>query len=185
MYLMVDNYDSFTFNLYSLFKNLNAEVVVIKNDEYIDIENFKGVILSPGPSNPSNSGTTLKYLKNYVGIKPIFGVCLGMQSIGYFLGNPVRNAKTIKHGKIDNIVVTKDETLLFKNIPGTFKGVRYHSLVIDIDDKYVTSRSGSDGEIMSIEIPEKKLFGVQFHPESYLSEYGEIIIKNFLKYCGG
>ncbi|MDK2791227.1 MAG: anthranilate synthase component [Deferribacteres bacterium] len=184
MYLLIDNYDSFTFNLFSVFKNLGQEVRVIKNDEFVKADNYKGIILSPGPSNPANSGTTLKYLEKYAGQKPIFGVCLGMQAIGYFLGKKVRNAASIKHGKVEEIKVIKRE-ILYKNIPDKFKAVRYHSLVIDMDETFVTSKSVSDNEIMSIEIPDKKLFGVQFHPESYLSEYGAEIVKNFITYCGG
>ncbi|UOD35210.1 aminodeoxychorismate/anthranilate synthase component II [Deferribacteraceae bacterium V6Fe1] len=184
MFLLIDNYDSFTFNLYAVFKQLGQEVRVIKNDEFIKADNYKGIILSPGPSNPANSGTTLKYLNEYAGKLPIFGVCLGMQAIGYYLGNRVRNAQTIKHGKVEDVKVIKDE-VLYKGVPKSFKAVRYHSLVIDIDESFVTSRSISDNEIMSIEIPEKKLFGVQYHPESFLSEFGDKIIENFVNYCGG
>jgi len=184
MFLLIDNYDSFTYNLYALFKNLNEDVKVIKNDEFVDADNFKGIVLSPGPSNPANSGNTLQYLKKYMGKLPIFGVCLGMQAIGYHLGYNVRNASTIRHGKIEEIK-RENNSILLNNLPEVFKGVRYHSLVIDIDEEYVTSRSLSDNEVMSIEIVDKKLFGVQFHPESYLSEYGAEIIKNFIIFCGG
>lgn len=184
MFLLIDNYDSFTFNLYAMFRNLNQEVLVIKNDEFIKADDFEGIIISPGPSNPANSGTTLKFLEEYTGKLPILGVCLGMQAIGYYLGSTVRNAKAIKHGKVDEIKVIKED-VLYKGVPKTFRAVRYHSLVIDFDEHFVTSRSLSDNEIMSIEITEKKLFGVQFHPESFLSEFGERIIENFITFCRG
>jgi anthranilate synthase component 2 len=185
MFLLIDNYDSFTYNLYALFKNQNEDVRVIKNDEFVNANNYNGIILSPGPSNPLNSGSTLTYLEKYAGKLPIFGVCLGMQTIGYYLGYNVRNASTIRHGKIEEIRKKEKNSILLNGLPEIFKGVRYHSLVIDISDEYVTSTSISDNEIMSIEILDKMLFGVQFHPESYLSEYGENIVKNFIKFCGG
>ncbi|MEF3255459.1 MAG: aminodeoxychorismate/anthranilate synthase component II [Deferribacterales bacterium] len=181
MYLLIDNYDSFTYNLKALFEKVGAEIYVIKNDEFIKPDKFKGIIISPGPSNPSNAGTSLKYIAEYKGIKPIFGVCLGMQSICYILGYNYRKAKSIMHGKVETIKRVK-ESILLKGLPDTFKAVRYHSLVVEAPDKYITSYSSSDNEPMSFEYPELKLFGVQFHPESYLSEYGKEIITNFLTY---
>ena len=181
MYLLIDNYDSFTYNLYALFKECKVDMKIIKNNEFIAAEEYKAIILSPGPSSPENSGTTLKYLKEYTGKKPIFGVCLGMQTIAYSLGYKIKKAKTIKHGKIDRIKVVND-SVLFKNIPEEFDVVRYHSLAVDIDKKYITSKSNDDGVVMSIEDRENKIFGVQFHPESILSEYGKEIIQNFLDY---
>jgi len=126
MYLLVDNYDSFTYNLYSLFSNLGAEVKVIKNSEFIPADDYMGIILSPGPSNPANAGTTLKYIEKYKGKIPIFGVCLGMQSIGYMNGVKIRKAKKIMHGKVDTICVNR-ESMLFNNLPDKFQAVRYHS----------------------------------------------------------
>jgi len=182
MYLLIDNYDSFTYNLKALFESVGAKVYIIKNDEYIDADSFKGIILSPGPSNPANSGTTLKYLKLYTDKKPFFGVCLGMQAICYSLGYNFRKAKSIMHGKIDKIVIKKKD-VLFKDFPDEINAVRYHSLVMEIPEKYITSISTSDNEAMSFEMPNRMLFGVQFHPESYLSEYGAILVKNFIDFC--
>jgi len=182
MYLLVDNYDSFTYNLKALFESAGVNVYTIKNDEYISADPFKGIILSPGPSNPGNSGTTLKYIEDYRGKKPIFGVCLGMQAICYSLGYNYRKAKSIMHGKIDNIIVRKRD-LLFQGVPDEFKAVRYHSLVMDIPIEFITSVSSTDNEAMSFEMVHLMLFGVQFHPESYLSEYGLTIVKNFINFC--
>ncbi|MCU0849150.1 MAG: aminodeoxychorismate/anthranilate synthase component II [Spirochaetes bacterium] len=184
MFLLIDNYDSFTYNLYALFTNLGARIEVIKNTEYRSADDYSGIIISPGPSSPSNSGTTLKYLSDYIGEKPIFGVCLGMQSIAYSLGCPVGRAPEIKHGKLDRIRVT-GESVLFRGLPESFNIVRYHSLAVTMEDRFVTSRSDSDGVIMSIEDREKKFFGVQFHPESVLSEHGEAIARNFYEFVTG
>ena len=178
---MIDNYDSFTYNLYALFNQCGAEIDVIKNDAFITAESYEGIILSPGPSSPKNSGTTLRYIGEYLGRKPLFGVCLGMQALAYSLGYGIVRAQTIKHGKLDEIAVTK-KTVLFNNMPESFSAVRYHSLAVDIDERYITSRSKNDGTVMSIEDSDKKFFGVQFHPESILSEFGEMIIRNFLDY---
>ena len=182
MFLMIDNYDSFTYNLYALFNQCGAKIDVIKNDAYIAAESYEGIIFSPGPSSPKNSGTTLRYIGEYLGHKPLFGVCLGMQALAYSLGYGIVRARTVKHGKLDEIAVTK-KSVLFNNIPESFSAVRYHSLAVDIDERYITSRSKSDGTVMSIEDSENKFFGVQFHPESILSEFGEMIIRNFLDYA--
>lgn len=181
MYLLIDNYDSFTYNLYALFCSCGAELKVIKNDEYINADDFEGLILSPGPSNPSNSKNSLKYIAEYAGKKPIFGVCLGMQIIGYHLGYNIKSAKTIQHGKTDT-VIHNENNILFKNVPKEFTVVRYHSLAVDINENAVTSRSAMDQEVMSIEFPEKMLFGVQFHPESVSATYGEQIVKNYMDF---
>ena len=181
MFLMIDNYDSFTYNLYALFRECNVEMKIIKNSEFIPADDFEGIILSPGPSSPKNSGTTLEYLEKYMGKKPIFGVCLGMQSMAYSMGYKIIRAKKIKHGKIDQIKVIKD-SILFNGLPEYFNVVRYHSLAVDIDDRYITSISGDDGVAMSIEDRENKIFGVQFHPESILSEHGNKIVQNYLDF---
>lgn len=184
MFLLVDNYDSFTYNLKALFEMEGVEVFVIKNDEFTDASTFDGIILSPGPSNPTNAGTSLTYIERYRGKKPIFGVCLGMQTICYTLGYNYRKARSIMHGKIEE-VKKKKELILLKGLPDTFKAVRYHSLVVDAPDEYVTSISASDNEAMSFENIDEMLFGVQFHPESYLSEYGNLIVRNFIHFCKG
>ena len=184
MYLMIDNYDSFTYNLNALFRECGADVEIIKNDAYRPADRYEGIIISPGPSTPKNSGTTLRYLGEYLGIKPIFGVCLGMQAIAYSLGFNIIPAATVKHGKLDEITVTGSSTL-FNGMPDSFNAVRYHSLAVDMDERHVTSRSRNDGTVMSIESRERKFFGVQFHPESILSEFGGRIVTNFLDFTAG
>ena len=185
MYLLIDNYDSFTYNLYALCVKCGMKVKVIKNDVFIDADNFTGIIISPGPSSPDNSGYSLKYLEKYSGKIPFFGVCLGMQCIGHFLGYEVSRAKSVKHGKLDKIKVLKNSIIL-RNLQ-TFKAVRYHSLSVKVSLKseIVKAKSESDDEVMAIENVNKMLFGVQFHPESYLSEEGNKIIKNFKNFCEG
>ncbi len=178
---MIDNYDSFTYNLYALFKKCGVSCDIIKNDTYVPADDYYGIILSPGPSTPENAGTSINYLKNYTGEKPIFGVCLGMQCIAHSQDYGIRKAETVKHGKIDNVSITRD-SVLFTNLPRNFEVVRYHSLAADIDEPRATSRSSSDSTAMSYEDFEKKLFGVQFHPESVLGEHGKAIVNNFLRY---
>ncbi|MGD9808584.1 MAG: aminodeoxychorismate/anthranilate synthase component II [Deferribacterales bacterium] len=183
MFLMVDNYDSFTYNLVALFRLNGAKVDVIRNTEYKDANEYKGIILSPGPSNPSNSGSTLEYLKKYAGRTPIFGVCLGMQSIGYHLGYEVRKANSVMHGKVDKIKLTRESKIL-AGCEDNFSSVRYHSLAVSAPEEYIVAKAVSDGECMAIEDDEKLLYGVQYHPESILSEYGSIMVKNFMNICG-
>jgi len=179
---MVDNYDSFTYNLYALLVLNGAKVDVIKNREFRSADDYDGIIISPGPSSPVNSGTSLEYLEKYAGKKPFLGVCLGMQTIGYYLGYDVVNAYTIMHGKKDTITVSGD-SMLYNGIGDSFEAVRYHSLAVRADDERVTSKAVSDGEVMSIEDREKMLFGVQFHPESIMSAKGDVIVKNYIKFC--
>jgi anthranilate synthase component II len=179
MFLLIDNYDSFTYNLFALFRECGADVDIIKNDVYVPTDRYRGIILSPGPSSPEHSGTTLRYISEHLGRTPIFGVCLGMQALAHSLGYPIVRAHTVKHGKLDEISVTK-ESVLFQGVPRTFSAVRYHSLAAAADERHVTSRSLDDGTVMSIEDRERKCFGVQFHPESVLSQCGRQIIRNFI-----
>ena len=183
MFLLIDNYDSFTYNLYALFCLQGAEVKLIKNDQYIDADEYKGIIISPGPSHPENSGTSMKYLEKYAGKKPIFGVCLGMQCIGHFMGFKVAGARSIMHGKKDDILISNPSSLIFSGIDEKCAGVRYHSLAVYSDDKYVTAKAASDGEIMGMEDRDNMLFGVQFHPESILSTEGKAMADNFMKFA--
>lgn len=180
MFLLVDNYDSFTYNLYALFRLNGADVDLIKNTDYVNADRYKGIILSPGPSHPSNSGSSLRYLAEYAGKKPVFGVCLGMQAIGHHLGYEVGRAKSIMHGKVDRVKAT--QSLLFDGID-SFDAVRYHSLAVKGAGRLVTATAESDGEAMAIEDTERMLFGVQFHPESIRSEHGGRIAANFIKFA--
>jgi len=179
---MVDNYDSFTYNLVALFRLNGAKVDVIRNTEFKSANEYKGIILSPGPSNPANSGTSLEYLEKYTGRIPIFGVCLGMQSIGYHLGYEVRKAKSVMHGKADNIKISAQSKIL-EGVPDGFSSVRYHSLAVDAKELSIAEAS-SDGECMAMEDHSRLLYGVQFHPESILSQSGDIMVRNFMNICG-
>lgn len=182
MFLLIDNYDSFTYNVYTLFVKAQADITVRKNNIGVIDGAYEGIIISPGPSNPENSGDSLGYIKKYMGKIPIFGICLGMQAICYIKGYKIRQARKIMHGKIDSINVLKT-SVLFNKLPNEFKAVRYHSLVVEAADEYITAKSHSDSEAMAFEDPESMIFGVQFHPESILSEYGKQIAVNFINFC--
>jgi anthranilate synthase/phosphoribosyltransferase len=193
MYLLIDNYDSFTYNLYALCLKCGVQVKIIKHNEVVDCEIFAGIIISPGPSAPSSAGRTLEYIEKYKGRIPILGICLGMQAIGQNQNLLVHGAKTVRHGKLDAIEIHSDkDTVLYRGFAveasshnTTIQAVRYHSLAIAIDasSPRVTSTAKSDGEIMSYEDREQMLFGVQYHPESFLSEGGEKILKNFFEFA--
>ena len=190
MLLMIDNYDSFTFNLVQYFAELGEDVHVLRNDE-IDVEGIGGLkpdrlVLSPGPCSPAEAGVCVAAIEAFTGRLPILGVCLGHQAIGAALGGKIVRAKTQMHGKTD--VVTTDGRGVYRDLPERFTVIRYHSLVIDRETLptalEVTSTS-ADGEIMGVRhrglaATATPLEGVQFHPESILSEHGHAMLKNFL-----
>ncbi len=185
MFLMIDNYDSFTYNLVQYFGELGADYKVFRNDE-ITIEeisrlNPKNIVISPGPGNPESAGISVEVIKKFYNVIPILGVCLGHQAIGYAYGAKIIRAKSLMHGKTSSI--KHNNKGIFKNVPNPFEATRYHSLVIDkntlSDDFDVTAKS-EDGEIMGIQHKRYSLFGVQFHPESILTKSGKTILKNFL-----
>lgn len=183
--LMIDNYDSFTYNLVQYLGSLGAEVIVKRNDEIKPEEvreiNPDGIVISPGPCTPKEAGVSVEVIRKYYKEYPILGVCLGHQSIGYAFGADIVRAKRLMHGKTSEITHTGEG--IFKDIPSPFTAVRYHSLVIDEKtlpkELKITARS-EDGEIMGIQHVEYPVYGVQFHPESVLSEYGMKILENFL-----
>jgi len=186
MILMIDNYDSFTYNIVQYCLELGANLKVIRNDE-LTIEEIKKlnpqkIIISPGPSTPKEAGISVDVIKKIE--KPILGVCLGHQSIAYAFGGEIIEAKNLMHGKTSDIeIVLKDN--IFKDLPTKFRVTRYHSLVVNQNNLpsniIPTSYSLDDNEIMSLRVKDKPIFGVQFHPESIMSEYGKEIIKNFLE----
>ncbi len=183
--LMIDNYDSFTYNLVQYFYMLETEVIVKRNDEIKvkDIEdlNVDSIVISPGPCTPAEAGISVEAVKKYYKKLPILGVCLGHQSIGVAFGGKITKAKRLMHGKISEIYHTGLD--IFEGIPSPFKAVRYHSLVISKDDfpkDLDIIAESEDGEIMAIKHREYPVFGVQFHPESVLSEYGMPLLRNFL-----
>jgi len=188
MILMIDNYDSFTYNIVQYCKELGANLHVIRNDELsleeIEKLNPQKIIISPGPASPNEAGVTLEVIKFFQDKLPIFGICLGHQSIAQVFGADIIRAKNMMHGKTSMVEVTKDMTI-FKDLPKEFRATRYHSLVVDkktINEKIeITAFSEDDKEIMALKIKDKEIYGVQFHPESIMSEFGHEMIGNFLK----
>ena len=186
--VIIDNYDSFTYNIAQYVGELGARPLVFRNDEVTVkvIERLRpdGIIISPGPGNPLNPrdvGISRDVIKYFRGRVPILGVCLGHQLIGVVFGARVRRARTIKHGKTSMIKVIKPSPI-FHGLPDRFEGMRYHSLVIDAvpDELVMTAVSEDDNEVMAIQHRDYPVFGVQFHPESVGTPVGKDIIKNFL-----
>lgn len=189
MLLLIDNYDSFTYNLLHYFSELGAEVEVKRNDaiSVADIakrQDLKGLVLSPGPCTPNDAGICLDVVKEFSGVLPIFGVCLGHQSIGQAFGGKVIRAPEPIHGKISRVVHENEG--VFKGLPSPFEATRYHSLLVEDktlpDCLKVTART-EDGLIMGLQHKTMPVHGVQFHPESIASQHGHAILKNFLEYC--
>jgi len=185
---MIDNYDSFTYNIVQYCRELGADLKVIRNDEMtideIKALNPEKIILSPGPATPDDAGVTLEVIKTFADTTPMFGICLGHQSIAQVFGCEVIRAKHMMHGKTSQVQVDR-ESPIFKDLPDEFRATRYHSLTVNreniSEDIEVTSHSKDDHEIMSLQIKGKPIYGVQFHPESIMSEYGHEMLDNFLK----
>ena len=185
---MLDNYDSFTYNIVQYFGELGAEVIVARNDE-ITIEEIEAmeldlICVSPGPCSPTEAGISIELIKHFAGQIPILGVCLGHQSIGAAFGANIVGAKKLMHGKTSSI--THGGTDLFTGLPSPFTVTRYHSLAIEretLPECLEVTAETDDGEIMAVAHNELPVFGVQFHPESVLSEYGHELLNNFLKYA--
>ncbi len=188
MILMIDNYDSFTYNIVQYCLELGADLKVIRNDE-LTIEQIKElnpekIILSPGPATPNEAGICLEVIEKFGNTIPILGICLGHQSIAQVFGGEIIKAPKMMHGKTSKIEVVCDD-IIFKDLPKQMIQTRYHSLTVNKDNLpsniIVTSKSLDDNEIMSLKIKDKNIYGVQFHPESIMSEYGHEILDNFLK----
>lgn len=185
MLLMIDNYDSFTYNLVQYFGELGETVEVFRNDE-ITLERVKAlnaqrIVISPGPCTPNEAGVSLSLLKEYGGQVPTLGVCLGHQSIGQAFGGKIVHAKQIMHGKTSPIY--HHDIGVFRSLPNPFIATRYHSLVIEresLPDCLEITAWTEDGEIMGVRHKILPIEGVQFHPESILSEQGHQLLKNFL-----
>ena len=191
MLLMIDNYDSFTYNLVQYFAELGEEVRVFRNDE-ITVDGIAGLrpqrlVLSPGPCSPNEAGICVAAIRHFIGKLPILGVCLGHQAIGAALGGKVVRAKTQMHGKTD--VIRTDERGVYTALPQRFTVIRYHSLVIEqasLPKVLEVTATSQDDEIMGVRHRElagtaTPLEGVQFHPESILTEHGHAMLKNFLE----
>ena len=185
MLLMIDNYDSFTFNLVQYFGELGEEVRVARNDEITlgEIEAMRPdhLVISPGPCSPAEAGICVAAIRHFAGRVPILGVCLGHQSIGAALGGKVVRAAQQMHGKTSEI--TTDRQGVFAGLPERFTVIRYHSLAIEpasLPDCLAVSARSEDGEIMGVRHRELPIEGVQFHPESILTEHGHAMLRNFV-----
>ncbi len=190
MFILIDNYDSFTYNLYHYMAELGAEMEVFRNDEktVAEIKAMKpeGIILSPGPKTPDDAGICLEVVETLAGDIPILGVCLGHQAIGQAFGGKVVRAPELMHGKTSEIL--HDGSGVFAGLPSPFVATRYHSLTLEPetfpDALTVTART-ADGVIMALQHPDMALFGVQFHPESILTEHGHALLQNFIDRAAG
>ncbi len=186
MLLVIDNYDSFTYNLVQYFGELGADPLVVRNDavtvDDVRIMSPDYIVLSPGPGRPEHAGITTEVIKTFCKDIPMLGVCLGHQAMGLVFGAQVIHAPTLMHGKAS--LVHHDGKGVYTNIPNPFKAARYHSLVIDparLDPKWIISSKTDDGTVMGIRHTEYPLEGVQFHPESILTEHGKDLVRNFLE----
>ncbi|TFV94904.1 aminodeoxychorismate/anthranilate synthase component II [Oxalobacteraceae bacterium OM1] len=184
--LMIDNYDSFTYNLVQYFGELGEDVVTVRNDEIalneIAALHPERICISPGPCTPNEAGVSVPLLKEFAGKLPILGVCLGHQAIGAAFGGKVIRAKQVMHGKTS--LVHHTGTGVFEGLPSPFTVIRYHSLAIEresLPDCLEVTAWTDDGEIMGVRHKDFPIEGVQFHPESILSEHGHDLLKNFLK----
>ena len=185
--LLIDNYDSFTFNLYHYISSLGVKVDVVRNDKItakdIKKNKYNKIVISPGPGNPSQSGNCINILKSLHKEMPFLGVCLGHQIIGQVFGSKIIQAKKLMHGKISRIKSRKIGIL--KNLPKTFEATRYHSLIIDkktLSDSLEITAETEDGLIMGVQHKVYNIHGVQFHPESIKTKLGIKILKNFVNY---
>ena len=184
MLLVIDNYDSFTYNLVQYFGELGEEVQVYRNDQ-IDIETIRSLgpdhlVISPGPGDPDDGGISNEVIREFGPTTPILGVCLGHQCLGHVFGGEVGRAPRLMHGKTSPVF--HDGAGLFTDLPSPFQATRYHSLIVAEplpDHLEVTART-SEGEIMGLRHKEHPIAGVQFHPESILTEYGKELLQNFL-----
>ena len=188
--VLIDNYDSFTFNLYHYLSSLKVNVDVIRNDQINSAEilkkQYSKIVISPGPCTPNEAGISIETINHFYKKIPILGICLGHQSIGAAFGGNIIKAKKIMHGKTSKI--HHNQNYIFQNLPTPYTATRYHSLVIEektIPDcleviAKTISEDESDDEIMAIRHKEHHTYGVQFHPESIMSEHGHQILKNFL-----
>lgn len=185
MILMIDNYDSFTYNLYQYVGEIYKDIKVVRNDKVTikDIEkmDLEGIIISPGPGTPDDAGISVDVIKSFAGVVPILGICLGHQSIAKAFGGEIVGADEIMHGKTS--VIKHDGKELFEGVKNPLKVMRYHSLIADkgkLPESLKVTAETEDGVIMGIKHDKYKVYGLQFHPESYFTECGKKIIKNFL-----
>ena len=186
MLMLIDNYDSFTYNLYQYLSELGENVQVVRNDKTSIDEIEKAaperLVISPGPSTPLNAGISNDVIKHFGSRIPLLGVCLGHQCIGYSYGGEYGQAKKIMHGK--SSLIYHENKGVFKGLPNPFSAIRYHSLVVkkeSLPDCFEITARTDDDEIMGLMHKEHPVEGIQFHPESFMTEAGKDILKNFLK----
>ena len=181
MILVVDNFDSFTYNLVDYLNQLEIEVEIQRNNSPLKnlfSDKYAGLVLSPGPGTPKNAGNLMEILDFYHAKIPILGICLGHQAIGEFFGGTLKKAVKPMHGK--NSVISHDGDRLFNQVPSSFSVVRYHSLICDnINKKLQTIASTNIGEVMALKHKELPIYGLQFHPEAVLTQYGLEILRNW------
>lgn len=188
MLILIDNYDSFTYNLYQQIAVHDKNITVIRNDALtlleIDKLNPTGFILSPGPGRPENAGICVELIQHFGSTIPMLGVCLGHQAMAYTFGGKVIEANSIIHGKSD--LIFHNRNVLFSNMSLPFMAGRYHSLIVDhnaLPNCFDHIAEGKKGELMAIKHKEYPMYGIQFHPESILTPEGDQLINNFLAYC--
>jgi anthranilate synthase/aminodeoxychorismate synthase-like glutamine amidotransferase len=186
MILVIDNYDSFTYNIVQYLGELGAKIDVVRNDEItvdqIVEKSFSHILISPGPCSPKEAGISVAVIQQLAGKIPILGVCLGHQSIGYAFGGEVLRAKNLMHGKTS--MISHDGLGVFKGLPNPFKATRYHSLVVKKETlplELIITAESEDGEIMGLRHQSLAVEGVQFHPESILTESGKALLLNFIQ----
>ena len=183
--VIIDNYDSFTYNLAHLVKELGAEVDVLRNDKFEleELEKYDKIILSPGPGIPEEAGLLLEVIRTYAGRKPMLGVCLGEQAIGQVFGGKLTNLSEVFHGIQTNVKI-KNKDYIFDGLPTEIPVGRYHSWVVDTDgfpEELVITAISSEGQIMALKHRKYDVHGIQFHPESVLTPDGKQIVGNWLK----
>lgn len=188
MILIIDNYDSFTYNLYQYIGEIYTDIKVVRNDKITveaigDIKNLEGIIISPGPGTPEDAGICIDVIKEFAGKIPLLGICLGHQAMGEAFGGDVVRAENIKHGKTS--IIKHNGEGLFKGVKNPLEVMRYHSLVVKKDtfpkELEITAESLDDNVIMGLKHREYEVYGLQFHPESIITEDGKKMIKNFVE----
>lgn len=188
MLLMIDNYDSFVYNLVRYFEEIGEEVEVVRNDKInislVDESKYLGIVISPGPKNPKEAGLCLDVIDKFKGKLPILGICLGHQCIGHYFGGKIIKGEKPMHGKISEVIHKNSE--IFYNVKSPLKVTRYHSLVLDketLPEELEVTAEASENVIMGIKHKRLPIYGVQFHPEAELTEEGHKLLENFVSEC--